>query len=91
MMDGRVIKIREKLDNAKYTDTLIMSYAAKYASSFYGPFRKAISAASNLGTNKKKSYQMDYSNSNEALKEVATGSSNWRGQPHCFHFLFGLS
>ena len=71
MMDGRVIKIREKLDNAKYIDTLIMSYAAKYASSFYDPFRKAISAESNLGTYKKKSYQMDYSNSNEALKEVA--------------------
>ena len=71
MMDGRVKKIRENLDNAKYENTLIMSYSAKYASSFYGPFRKAISAASNLGVNKKKSYQMDYNNINEAIKEVA--------------------
>ena len=48
-----------------------MSYAAKYASSFYGPFRNAISASNNLGPNKKKSYQMDYNNHNEALKEVS--------------------
>ena len=48
-----------------------MSYAAKYASAFYGPFRNAISASNNLGANKKKSYQMDYNNINEALKEVS--------------------
>ena len=48
-----------------------MSYAAKYASAFYGPFRNAISASNNLGPNKKKSYQMDYNNNNEALKEVS--------------------
>ena len=71
MMDGRVKKIREYLDNHKFQNTLIMSYAAKYASAYYGPFRNAISASSNLGKDKKKSYQMDYNNYNEALKEVS--------------------
>ncbi len=71
MMDGRVKYIREKLDKALFKDTLIMSYAAKYASAYYGPFRNAISASSDLGPNKKKSYQMDYNNFNEALKEVS--------------------
>ncbi|MAI02315.1 MAG: porphobilinogen synthase [Rickettsiales bacterium] len=71
MMDGRVKYIRENLDKALFKDTLIMSYAAKYASAYYGPFRNAISASSDLGPNKKKSYQMDYNNFNEALKEVS--------------------
>tara|TARA_X000000950_G_scaffold287312_1_gene399127 strand:+ start:1062 stop:2063 length:1002 start_codon:yes stop_codon:yes gene_type:complete len=71
MMDGRIKFIRESLDKANCQDTIIMSYAAKYASAYYGPFRNAISASSNLGPNKKKTYQMDYNNFNEALKEVA--------------------
>ena len=71
MMDGRIKFIRESLDKANYQDTIIMSYAAKYASAYYGPFRNAISASSDLGPNKKKTYQMDYNNFNEALKEVA--------------------
>ena len=71
MMDGRIRAIRESLDKASFQDKLIMSYAAKYASSYYGPFRNAISASSELGPDKKKSYQMDYNNSMEALKEVS--------------------
>ena len=71
MMDGRIKVIRESLDKSSLHNTIIMSYAAKYASAFYGPFRNAISASNNLGPNKKKSYQMDYNNNNEALKEVS--------------------
>ena len=71
MMDGRIKVIRESLDKSSFHNTIIMSYAAKYASAFYGPFRNAISASNNLGPNKKKSYQMDYNNNNEALKEVS--------------------
>ena len=71
MMDGRVKSIRSSLEKAEMQDTLIMSYAAKYASSYYGPFRNAISASTDLGPSKKKSYQMDYNNLNEALKEVS--------------------
>ena len=71
MMDGRIKAIRESLDKSSFQNKLIMSYAAKYASSYYGPFRNAISASSKLGPNKKKSYQMDYNNSMEALKEVS--------------------
>ena len=71
MMDGRVKKIREMLESQKYHDTIIMSYAVKYASCFYQPFRNAISASSNLGKNKKKSYQMQFSNIKEALRESA--------------------
>ena len=71
MMDGRIKVIRESLDKSSFHNTIIMSYAAKYASAFYGPFRNAISASNNLGPNKKKSYQMDYNNYNEALKEVS--------------------
>ncbi len=71
MMDGRIKVIRERLDKSSFHNTIIMSYAAKYASAFYGPFRNAISASNNLGPNKKKSYQMDYNNNNEALKEVS--------------------
>ncbi len=71
MMDGRIKKIREYLDKNKFQNTLIMSYAAKYASAYYGPFRNAISASAKLGVDKKRSYQMDYNNFNEALKEVS--------------------
>ena len=71
MMDGRIKVIRKYLDQYSFQDILIMSYAAKYASSYYGPFRNAISASSGLGKDKKKTYQMDYNNTNEALKEVS--------------------
>ena len=70
MMDGRVGAIRKALDAAKYTDVSIMSYAAKYASAFYGPFRDAVGSAKTL-TGDKRTYQMDFGNSNEALREVA--------------------
>ncbi|MAJ24020.1 MAG: porphobilinogen synthase [Rickettsiales bacterium] len=71
MMDGRIKSIRESLDKASFQNTLIMSYAAKYASVYYSPFRNAISASSDLGPSKKKTYQMDYNNIDEALKEVS--------------------
>ena len=71
MMDGRVGRIRNALDKNEYQNTLILSYAAKYASKFYGPFRDAISSSGNLKGGSKSSYQMDISNSNEALREVA--------------------
>ena len=71
MMDGRVGIIRDALDNAGYNDVQIMSYGAKYASAFYGPFRDAIGSLGNLSTKGKQSYQMDPSNSDEALKEIA--------------------
>ena len=70
MMDGRIGAIRNALDQADFKNTQIMSYAAKYASAFYGPFRDAIGSNKTLMGNKK-TYQMDYSNSNEALREVA--------------------
>ena len=70
MMDGRVGKIREILENKGYSNTMIMSYSAKYASSFYGPFRDAVGAKKNL-TGDKKTYQMDCRNINEAIREVA--------------------
>ena len=70
MMDGRVGAIRKALDAAKFTDVSIMSYAAKYASAFYGPFRDAVGSAKTL-TGDKRTYQMDFSNSDEALREVA--------------------
>ena len=69
MMDGRVRAIREELDNRGFTDTPIMSYAAKFASAFYGPFREAAESAPKFGD--RRSYQMDASNANEALREVA--------------------
>ena len=69
MMDGRVAAIREALDNAGYTNTPIMSYSAKFASAFYGPFRDAADSAPHFGD--RKSYQMDVRNSREALHEVA--------------------
>ncbi len=71
MMDGRVGKIRTILDSNDFQDKLILSYAAKYASGFYGPFRDAIGSGSKLGKDGKLTYQMDPSNSDEALREVA--------------------
>ena len=70
MMDGRVAAIRKTLDGADYTDVSIMSYAAKYASAFYGPFRDAVGSAKTLNGDKR-TYQMDPGNSDEALREVA--------------------
>jgi porphobilinogen synthase len=71
MMDGRIGAIREALEADGHIYTRIMSYAAKYASSFYGPFRDAVGSAANLGGGNKYSYQMDPANSDEALHEVA--------------------
>ena len=71
MMDGRVGVIRAALDAAGHDAVAIMSYAAKYASAFYGPFRDAVGSASNLGIGNKHTYQMDFANSDEALQEVA--------------------
>ncbi len=70
MMDGRIGKIRKALDKNKYQNVQLLSYAAKYASSFYGPFRDAVGSKSSLKGDKK-TYQMDYRNANEALREVA--------------------
>ena len=70
MMDGRVGVIRDTLDDHGFKNIQIMSYAAKYASSFYGPFRDAVGSALNLSTKSKKSYQMDPANSAEALREI---------------------
>jgi porphobilinogen synthase len=69
MMDGRVRAIRESLDKNNFSDTPIMSYAAKFASAFYGPFREAAESAPQFGD--RRSYQMDAANANEALREVA--------------------
>ena len=71
MMDGRVGAIRETLDGAGRIDTLIMAYSAKYASSYYGPFRDAVGSSATLGTGDKFSYQMDPGNSDEAMHEIA--------------------
>ena len=71
MMDGRIYSIREQLEKNGFVNTRILAYAAKYASSFYGPFRDAVGSAGNLGGGNKYSYQMDPANSNEALHEVA--------------------
>ncbi|MDC6482744.1 porphobilinogen synthase [Candidatus Pelagibacter sp.] len=70
MMDGRIGKIRHALDKKKYQSVQILSYAAKYASSFYGPFRDAVGSKGSLKGDKK-TYQMDFRNSDEALREVA--------------------
>lgn len=70
MMDGRIGLIREALESAAYINTQILAYSAKYASSFYGPFRDAVGSAGNLGKGNKFSYQMDPANSDEALREV---------------------
>jgi porphobilinogen synthase len=71
MMDGRIGAIREALELEGHTNTRILAYSAKYASSFYGPFRDAVGSAGNLGKGNKYSYQMDPANSDEALREVA--------------------
>ena len=71
MMDGRVGAIRQALENGALSNTLILAYAAKYASAFYGPFRDAVGSSGNLGGGNKKTYQMDPANSDEALREVA--------------------
>ncbi|MEO3677810.1 porphobilinogen synthase [Rheinheimera sp. FR7-31] len=71
MMDGRIGAIREALEEAGFVNTRIMAYSAKYASSYYGPFRDAVGSAGNLKGGNKKTYQMDPANSNEALHEVA--------------------
>ena len=71
MMDGRVARIRRELDTAGQVHTRILAYSAKYASSFYGPFRDAVGSAGNLGKGNKHTYQMDPANGNEALREVA--------------------
>ncbi len=71
MMDGRVGAIRRALDEAGHSQTRILSYAAKYASAFYGPFRDAVGSSGALGKRGKQSYQMDPANSDEALREVA--------------------
>ena len=70
MMDGRIGKIRKSLDKNQFQDVQILSYAAKYASSFYGPFREAV-GSKGLLKGDKKTYQMDFRNSDEALREVA--------------------
>ncbi|MDA7715155.1 porphobilinogen synthase [Pelagibacteraceae bacterium] len=70
MMDGRIGKIRKSLDKNQYHDVQLLSYAVKYASNFYGPFRDAVGSKKSLKSDKK-NYQMDFSNSNESLREVA--------------------
>jgi porphobilinogen synthase len=71
MMDGRIGAIRDALEKAGHIHTRILAYSAKYASSFYGPFRDAVGSAANLGKGGKDTYQMDCANSDEALREVA--------------------
>jgi porphobilinogen synthase len=71
MMDGRIGAIREAMEVAGHANTRILAYSAKYASSFYGPFRDAVGSAGALGKGNKYSYQMDPANSDEALREVA--------------------
>ena len=70
MMDGRIGKIRKALDKSGYNDVVLLSYAVKYASNFYGPFRDAVGSKKSLKGDKK-TYQMDFKNSDEALREVA--------------------
>jgi len=70
MMDGRIGAIRNALEESGFIHTNILSYAAKYASSFYGPFRDAVGSSGNLGKSDKKTYQMDPGNANEAIREV---------------------
>ena len=71
MMDGRIGDIRDALEAEGYIHTRILAYSAKYASSYYGPFRDAVGSAANLGTGNKYTYQQDPANSDEALREVA--------------------
>ncbi len=70
MMDGRVGAIRDTLEKHKFTDTMILAYSAKYASGMYAPFRDAVGSSANLGKSGKHSYQMDYANSDEAMREI---------------------
>jgi porphobilinogen synthase len=71
MMDGRIGAVRQALETAGHIHTRILAYSAKYASSFYGPFRDAVGSAASLGAGNKYTYQMDPANSDEALREVA--------------------
>lgn len=71
MMDGRIGAIRQTLEKNRHINTRILAYSAKYASSFYGPFRDAVGSAGNLGSGNKYSYQMDPANSDEAIREIA--------------------
>lgn len=71
MMDGRIGAIRRALEAENHSNTRILAYSAKYASSFYGPFRDAVGSSGNLGSGNKYSYQMDPANSDEALREIA--------------------
>ncbi len=71
MMDGRIKLIRKKLEDNRFFDVCLMSYSSKYCSSLYGPFREALGSAKNLGNSSKETYQMDYRNANEAIKEAA--------------------
>lgn len=70
MMDGRIGQIRKALEQSGHLNTCIMAYSAKYASSYYGPFRDAVGSAANIQGGNKKSYQMDPANSNEAIREI---------------------
>jgi len=70
MMDGRIGAIRQALEDQNHVNTLILAYSAKYASSFYGPFRDAVGSAGTLGKGNKYSYQMDPANSDEAMREI---------------------
>jgi porphobilinogen synthase len=71
MMDGRVGALRKALENKGFINTCIMAYSAKYASSYYGPFRDAVGSAANIKGGNKKNYQMDPANSDEAIREIA--------------------
>lgn len=71
MMDGRILGIRQALESAKFLNTRILAYSAKYASRYYGPFREAVGSSPALGKRSKESYQMDPANSDEALREIA--------------------
>jgi porphobilinogen synthase len=71
MMDGRVGALRQALESHGFINTCIMAYSAKYASSYYGPFRDAVGSAGNIKGGNKKNYQMDPANSDEAMREIA--------------------
>ena len=71
MMDGRIGAIRQALDGAGFIQTKIIAYSAKFASAFYGPFRDAVGSAGNLGKSSKDTYQLDFANSDEAIRECA--------------------
>ena len=71
MMDGRITALRKTLDASGHANTLLLSYAAKYSSVFYGPFRDAVGSLKSLGNSDKRTYQMDPANASEAIREVA--------------------